>query len=768
MRQKPKTICVMNAVLAVLALGPAPATCSAIKAKKPFTVADEIRLTSFGHPNTERTAAVQFSPDGNYLLVVAERGRLDLNKIENSLRFYRTEDIRKFLRASQTDDPPSPFWIANILTKNEVESGWRWLADSGAVALLEPADSGNRQLLLVDHRSKTVKCLTPANQDIVDFDVRASDHYVYSALPPRSPESGERTASEVGTGHSLWELIFPRNPRVRKEISPPANYLWAVIGGRRVQIKHQGRPVVPEGALALSPDGNALVTKITVPEVPQSWNKWFHVDSGHGPVHEYVLIDLRTGLVRALTNTPISDDARALVPEGEWALTPAAPTWSSNGRALLLPGTFIREGGKLLPAPCVVAFDLTSNTGTCVEKLKKQHSGSGNQDDDFHYVTAVRFLEGEPKRVIVAYDRTLYGDAGIKEYRCSSNGVWQIEAERKGDLLALVNGLKAEIHQGLNEPPVLMVANSHGSRILWDPNPQLSDFDLGQASVYTWKDKEGREWKAGLYRPSNYKAGARYPLVIQTHGFVESQFLPSGLYPTAFAARELAAAGIIVVQVAEHSMDFGLSPEDAPRAVSNYEIIAGQLVSQGLVDPGKIGIIGFSHTCYYVMQALTMSHFHLRAASITEGEMGGYFQYLQHSDEVMKELFDAEIGAAPFGKGLEQWLKNSPGFNLDKVNTPVMVVGNDRLSVLLMWETYAGLRVLHKPVELIMLHAHEHILTNPAARLASQGGSVDWFRFWLQGYQDAEPGKAKQYARWRRLRSMESHEQRSSVVKAPF
>ena len=32
------------------------------------------------------------------------------------------------------------------------------------------------------------------------------------------------------------------------------------------------------------------------------------------------------------------------------------------------------------------------------------------------------------------------------------------------------------------------------------------------------------------------------------------------------------------------------------------------------------------------------------------------------------------IGAAPFGEGLQQWVKRSPGFNLDKVNAPLLIV----------------------------------------------------------------------------------------------
>jgi hypothetical protein len=72
-----------------------------------------------------------------------------------------------------------------------------------------------------------------------------------------------------------------------------------------------------------------------------------------------------------------------------------------------------------------------------------------------------------------------------------------------------------------------------------------------------------------------------------------------------------------------------------------------------------------------------------------------------------------------------------------------------------MWEPYAVLRFLHKPVDLIMLHDDEHVLSNPTARMASQGGSVDWFRFWLQGYEDPNPAKAAQYRRWEGLRKLQ-------------
>ncbi len=121
------------------------------------------------------------------------------------------------------------------------------------------------------------------------------------------------------------------------------------------------------------------------------------------------------------------------------------------------------------------------------------------------------------------------------------------------------------------------------------------------------------------------------------------------------------------------------------------------------------------------------------------------------------------MGVPPFGQGLQQWLKRSPGFNLDKINTPLMVVGLGPGSLLYMWQPYAGLQYLHKPVDLMMLNTGEHVLTNPAVRLASQGGSVDWFRFWLQDYEDTNPAKVEQYKRWRDLRKVQDENEKKAA-----
>ena len=72
--------------------------------KKPFTVADDIGLTLFLGPRGGEPQ-LSFSPDGTYFAVWSERGRLDLNRIEDSLRLYRSEEIQRFFENQQALEP---------------------------------------------------------------------------------------------------------------------------------------------------------------------------------------------------------------------------------------------------------------------------------------------------------------------------------------------------------------------------------------------------------------------------------------------------------------------------------------------------------------------------------------------------------------------------------------------------------------------------------------------------------------------------------------
>jgi len=733
------------------------------QAKRTFTVADDIETTLLlpqaDGPN------VRFSPNGSYFAVYCERGNLDKNQVEDSLRFYRSQDIENFLAHPEQSAPPSPTWIVKRSEKTgPVIQNWSWLADSSGVAFLQPAADGNYQLVLADLRKKTSEPLTSPSEQLGEyamFDIRDRSHYVYTAADPqdakRVPEKVEKerhAPAIVGTGRRLEELLFPDDPLVKKIVTAPKSHLWAVAGNRRFEVKHQDRPLIPEAGLgrglALAPDGRTVALTLRVPEVPSSWetlypppsaSSYLRIRAGRGSAKQFVRVDLQTGAVQPLTDAPASSD-------GGW-IAYGGPDWSSDGNEIVLPGTFVKAKDNGPSRPCVAIVDTRSDTSRCVEMIKSSHADNPG-DMGSHTVIDARFPGGDRQRVLVSFWKEDWS-TWTTEYQRKGDR-WEMIGQRQGEEQSGPGGLQVGVRQGISEPPLLVASIKESSRVIWDPNSQLRDIELGQASAYTWKDKEGREQKGGLYKPSNYKEGQRYPLVLQTHGFLEEGFRPSGTgFGPAYAARELAGAGIAVLQLGEQCA--APAPTEGACAVSGYEAAANQLVADGLVDPDKIGIIGFSRTCYYVMEALTTgSSLHLKAASVTDGVMETYFQYMQSPEGSEANTM---IGAAPFGEGLREWLKRSPGFNLDKITTPLLVNAEGRgINLLEMWEPYAGLHYLHKPVDLIILNTDEHVLTNPAVRLASQGGSVDWFRFWLQGYEDPDPDKAEQYKRWRELRKL--------------
>jgi dipeptidyl aminopeptidase/acylaminoacyl peptidase len=744
-------------VVLVSALACAVTRCQAQQAAKPFTVGDEIGLALFGYP-----AEILFSPDGEFFVVKTERGRLDINRVEDAVCFYRSQDVKNFLDRSDQSHPPSPVWVVKISTYKQgpLVKDWRWLPDSTGIAFLEPEINGNQRLVLADLEKKLIEPLTSETEIVESFDIRDRQHYAYSVADPAEHEKhtaeGE-AAAVVGTGRRLDDLLFPD---ASISVQFTSSILYAVEGGERFEVKKDGAPLVLVlrfKDIALAPDGGSLVTILPILDVPASWeslyplagslSSLFRIRAGHydaklSRVLQYVRIDLQTGLIQSLADAPISLSAG-------WVTGRTAPSWSNDGHAILLPGTFLNSKENAPSRPCIAVVDVSSNTRTCVEMLKQQTQTGF--EEGYHAVWDARFAGGDRRRVLVTFLPHADEPGGTTEYRQSLEGAWKIAGQVKGESTAGDQNFQVSVKEGLNDPPVLVAANKKTSRVIWDPNPQLKNLELGEATIYTWKNG-GRQWKGGLYMPVDYKVGQRYPLVIQTQGFEESKFFPSGAMTTGFAARALAARGIMVLQTAKVVSGTNCpagSPEEGPCFVSEYQAAADQLVSEGLVDADKIGIIGFSRTCFYVMEALTTSSLHIKAASVTDGIMADYLQYMLYP---VGDQFDSMIGAKPFGEGLQQWLKRSPGFNLDKVTAPLLVVGEGRLRLLSMWLPYAGLRYLNKPVDLVMLNTSEHELTNPGARLASQGGSVDWFRFWLQGYEDPDPTKAEQYGRWRQLK----------------
>lgn len=766
----PRHAVVLHPVILVLAA----ITAGRSDAAKPFTLADEIGVGAFGdNSHTGQVAPISWSPNRQFVAVHVGRGIVETNKVESELRIYSEAEIRSYVHASQRAPRPKPLWDLVLATYKEgpIIRQIRWLPNSRGLAFLQTDEGGKKVLVYADLASHRLETLSMPGQDVSAFDLIDQTHFVYAVR-----DTGALTAMEDGdgpavdeTGRTFSEIALLGNRAALRISREDRSIVWAADGGtpQPFVLKGEKAPltIFSEGlrTLRMSPDGSRFITALPVASVPPSWSKLyrppttgslFRISPGPQDVtgifgtiltSQYVTLDIAHATELFRSDGPTADSAG-------W-FTGAAPEWSPDSTAVLLPGVFSAGESHRAVAPCVAVYRALNRQIECVIQLKIPTDSGLHQP----FITSVRF-EGTDSAVVI---RSETGAKVSDElYTASGSGMWRDAGKVEGSPPSA--SATVWVRQRYDEPPVLLAGEPRQrARPLWDPNPQLRDIALGPVSILRWKDSTGRAWSGGLFEPPGFRNDRRYPLVIQTHDFDPSTFRPSGAYPTSYDARVLAASGIVVLEtrcnVLRNTADEG--PCQAP----GYDAAVQILAREGIVDPDRVGIIGFSRTCYYTLEGLTRSRVHFAAASITDGINQGYWQYLMSVDEgnsVVGKLAEIANGAAPLGTGLKAWIKNAPTFHMDQVNTPLQIFGEGLESLISMWEPYAALRYQRKPVDLILLNTREHVLTTPAERLASQGGTVDWMRFWLQGYEDADPTKRRQYATWERLCDLQRAESR--------
>jgi hypothetical protein len=117
-------------------------------------------------------------------------------------------------------------------------------------------------------------------------------------------------------------------------------------------------------------------------------------------------------------------------------------------------------------------------------------------------------------------------------------------------------------------------------------------------------------------------------------------------------------------------------------------------------------------------------------------------------------------GGGTFWNNKSEWFAHAPGFNLDRVRTPLLITSSfgiepgDALAGGDL-EFYVGLRVNQIPTDYLLFPDGPHPLVRPKQRFASLTATLDWMSFWLQGYEDTAAAKKEQYARWEGLRTQQ-------------
>jgi len=191
-------------------------------------------------------------------------------------------------------------------------------------------------------------------------------------------------------------------------------------------------------------------------------------------------------------------------------------------------------------------------------------------------------------------------------------------------------------------------AETVGSQAAWvkvsDANPQVAKLSLGSTETLRWKARDGVVVEGLLIKPQGFEKGKRYPLIVQLHGG------PAAADVNGFQARYVtyphiyAAAGYLVLQPNYRgSTNYG---EAFTRQIggnfmrlSYGDIISGvdQLIRDGLADPDKLGMMGWSAGGHLSSWTLTQTD-RFKAISTGAGAVNWISMYAESDVKGVREF----------------------------------------------------------------------------------------------------------------------------------
>ncbi len=710
---------------------------------------------------------IAISPHGDK--VIYEVKVPDLMENRNVFEIY----VKDLQNGQQNDN-------GELLARGQNVAGIQWLKDGRSVLMLA-SEHGIRAVKKIDVISRTESTFFQAPTDILEYAVSDDGNMIAYSTPHRKnadtasvkPAQSQKSFSKLIT----VDPLFGDPEGVKREVFISRRNsigAWSLPEPVTVRdpLAHRALSVFGElQHLSLSPDGRWLVFAYDAESVPEAWKR-----------HPYVKYILANGAPLLITVTHDFETGHTAMPlESVYAGT--IPFWAADSKSFLMTA----------PAPIDSIW----------EKRDIKENRIAGTDANLYWIDVET---GQVQEVMarVPYHHqpplawTPDGDIVLKTYAGTvstfhqAGNTWTkrssvtVPFEHPYPYSPLGSDGKTVVgvYEAVNSPPNLYTLDlkTGDAAIITNLNPQLADATLAKTKHIQWHTSDGMEVHGLLFLPTDYVPGHRYPLVIQTKGQQDnSSFVcDSGMnHDPAFAPQPIANSGMMYL-IRTFPENYDLETEAKRRQTSKYPAGIAEAVqqtdiwesgiqslrAQGLIDPSKVGIIGFSRTGWYVEFMLTQGTVHFAAASVADNAEYSLGEYWLLNDASVG--YDNIYGGSPYGPALKNWIKYSISFNLQKIHTPLLMevmghgTSNDvpgQIPPLLAakYEALVGLERLKRPVQLYFFPNQGHMPSAPEARLESLQQNVDWFRFWLQEYEDPDPAKTQQYARWRLLRKEQEH-----------
>jgi dipeptidyl aminopeptidase/acylaminoacyl peptidase/formylglycine-generating enzyme required for sulfatase activity len=267
-----------------------------------------------------------------------------------------------------------------------------------------------------------------------------------------------------------------------------------------------------------------------------------------------------------------------------------------------------------------------------------------------------------------------------------------------------------------------------------DLNPHFKNKTMAKTEVIKWIGALNEEVEGILYYPHDYKLGNRYPLFLSIHGG------PTGVDMDAFEEswasypNIIAQKGAFILMPNYHgSGGYGQKWAESIRGhYYEYEIpdiINGidSLIKKGLVDPEKLGTMGWSNGGILTI-GLSVWTNRFKVAGVGAADVNWISDY---GNCMFGVSFDNYyFTGSPWDK-LDHYIKKSPLFHLKEMKVPTIIFhGTEDVNVPYEqgWEYYRALQQIGKaPVRFIVFPGEPHGLGKLTHQQRKMEEELAWF-----------------------------------------
>lgn len=739
------------------------------KDKKPtkkaeHKVGETIVVRNFQTGNEERienVASYRFSKDGKVLVYVlsTKDGAGDGIVWYDLAAGKKTPVVTAMGRYPRLDIDESGKYLAFLTDKDD------YAAKKPSHSLYLSKDGGEPKLVAKEGTDGVPKGYWVPDNSQVRFSKKAT-RLLFSVAPKPAEEPKDETPDDEKVSVDVWnwqdkvlqpqQLLQAASERTRTydaaySLDAKKIAVLETSDLRSVSIAKNG-----DGDTALGSDDQAY-------DLASSW------DPGY---NDYYLVNPNTGerkpLVKGFTG------GLDLSPEGKyvygydpksrefWVIDAKSgdkrvvnaglpPIWDEENDVPSLAGGLGAAGWTKDDARLLIydRYDIWSVDPTGKEKPINVTNGVGrNLKIRFRYVPQDReadAIDPQESMLLSAFDERTK-DAGFYRDSVSGSGYPQKVLMAPKTFSVPVKAKKADVfaytQQDFVEYADLWVAdtpNLKNPRKLSNANPQQASYSWGTSELVEWTSNDGVPLQGILYKPDNFDYGKKYPMITY---FYEKNSDTLNAYrtpaPTASILNiSIAVSNGYVVFVPDIVYKEGYPGESAMSCIMPG---VQSILARGYIDPKKLAIDGQSWGGYQVAYLITETNmFTCAYAGAAVSDMFSAYGGIRWGSGLVRQFQyehqQSRIGGTIWDKPL-RFLENSPQFFLDKVQTPVLMMNNDKDGAVPWYqgiEMFTGLRRLGKPAWMLVYNDEDHNLVQRKNRKDLTIRKQQFFDYYLKG-----------------------------------